>query len=607
MMDKSTGDITAVEYKAKLAEKRRQAREKAEKEAEEERRRQEEADRLEEERLLQEEEEERRQLEEAMKQAEEAREAEEERLQKAIEAEDARRAEEAVRVGQEKLAKEEAERKAKEEAERMEIEKQEKARREEEERLERKKRLEMIMKRVKTDNTGDSSKEVSKSLTSSPTKSVASTASSDVSPVESDNKTILGMTKAEESTEGVTVAGEEKQAHENGSISPVTAPSPVPVPFHEAEKDVEETVEVKDVEPSPTLTTVTESPVGSGGVKTHSSMSDNNGSGDKLKFKSPLLQKLVEGKEDAGSTPSGPRFKSPLLQNILGKTKVGARMGFLQDYSVSTPDLSRFEAPSSHEGNGTRVSPLRDTGVMSSSMFDMGSPGDDVHDSNHKESMNRNEEKDLDTSEGSSSPSSHHSSPSHTEKTPVSNGEDMGSSIAAFSASHVGDATPMDISGNMELSISASRMAWSEHNVGADGTSALPASLQFSYNGHGPTASAHGGLEDSSISMRSVESSVTSSVTDSAAGSVFSSITSLPHGQGQSDNQDFEELIDLSIRNKAASAAVTTFTFLDNSDDHVNFNTVEESEEMSDVPPPPIIAFEESGTVRCQDVSDLLS
>lgn len=41
-MDKSTGDITAVEYKARLAEKRRQAREKAEKEAEEERKRQEE-------------------------------------------------------------------------------------------------------------------------------------------------------------------------------------------------------------------------------------------------------------------------------------------------------------------------------------------------------------------------------------------------------------------------------------------------------------------------------------------------------------------------------------------------------------------------------------
>ena len=40
--EKSTGDITAEEYKAKLAEKRRQARERAEKEAEEERKRQEE-------------------------------------------------------------------------------------------------------------------------------------------------------------------------------------------------------------------------------------------------------------------------------------------------------------------------------------------------------------------------------------------------------------------------------------------------------------------------------------------------------------------------------------------------------------------------------------
>ena len=41
-MEKSTGDISAEEYKAKLAEKRRQAREKAEKEAEEERKRREE-------------------------------------------------------------------------------------------------------------------------------------------------------------------------------------------------------------------------------------------------------------------------------------------------------------------------------------------------------------------------------------------------------------------------------------------------------------------------------------------------------------------------------------------------------------------------------------
>ena len=38
----STQDITAEEYKARLAEKRRQAREKAEREAEEERKRQEE-------------------------------------------------------------------------------------------------------------------------------------------------------------------------------------------------------------------------------------------------------------------------------------------------------------------------------------------------------------------------------------------------------------------------------------------------------------------------------------------------------------------------------------------------------------------------------------
>lgn len=113
-----------------------------------------------------------------------------------------------------------------------------------------------------------------------------------------------------------------------------------------------------------------------------------------------------------------------------------------------------------------------------------------------------------------------------------------------------------------------------------------------------------------SISMRSVES-VTSSITDSAtgSGSVFSSVSSLPQGQGHSGgDKDFEELIDLSISNKTSSgtpSTTSTVTLLDNSADLVNFNKleVEEGSEGSAAVPPPIIAFEESSTIRRQDVT----
>lgn len=111
--------------------------------------------------------------------------------------------------------------------------------------------------------------------------------------------------------------------------------------------------------------------------------------------------------------------------------------------------------------------------------------------------------------------------------------------------------------------------------------------------------------------MRSVES-VTSSITDSAtgSGSVFSSVSSLPQGQGHSGgDKDFEELIDLSISNKTLSGTTTTttsaVTLLDNAADLVNFNKleVEEGSDGSTAVPPPIIAFEESNTIQRQDVT----
>ncbi|XP_076760661.1 uncharacterized protein LOC143429101 isoform X23 [Xylocopa sonorina] len=146
---------TEEEAKAAIAERRRLAREQAEREAELERQRQEEEARLEAERLRAEEEEQRRLEEETLRLANEAREAEEQRLRLAIEEakrreeEDRRRREEEARQKQEK---EEAERKAREEAERQRIEMAERLKREEEERLARRKRVEAIMLRTRGKN-----------------------------------------------------------------------------------------------------------------------------------------------------------------------------------------------------------------------------------------------------------------------------------------------------------------------------------------------------------------------------------------------------------------------------------------------------------------------
>ncbi|CAG5093855.1 Protein of unknown function [Cotesia congregata] len=146
---------TEDEAKAALAERRRLAREQAEREAELERQRLEEEARLEEERLRAEEEEQRRLEEEATRLANEARLAEELRLQQAIE--DAQRREEEERKRREeearqKLEKEEADRKAREEAEKQRLEMVERLKKEEEERIARRKRVEAIMKRTRGGN-----------------------------------------------------------------------------------------------------------------------------------------------------------------------------------------------------------------------------------------------------------------------------------------------------------------------------------------------------------------------------------------------------------------------------------------------------------------------
>ncbi|XP_051156733.1 ensconsin isoform X12 [Leptopilina boulardi] len=152
---------TEEEAKAALAERRRIAREQAEREAELERLRLEEQARLEAERLRAEEEEQRRLEEETLRLANEAKQAEEQRLRLAIEEatkreeEDRKKREEEAKQKQEK---EEAEKKAREEAEKQRIEMAERLKKEEEERIARRKRVEAIMLRTRGKNQSNSNK-----------------------------------------------------------------------------------------------------------------------------------------------------------------------------------------------------------------------------------------------------------------------------------------------------------------------------------------------------------------------------------------------------------------------------------------------------------------
>jgi len=135
--------------KMRIAEKRREMKEKKEKEAELERQKQAEIERIEAERLAKEEEEERLAMEEAERLGAEARRAEEERLQKAIEEAQKQEEQEKRKKGDEENKRKEVERKAQEEAEKHTAELDEKLKRDEDERLARKKRMEEIMARIR--------------------------------------------------------------------------------------------------------------------------------------------------------------------------------------------------------------------------------------------------------------------------------------------------------------------------------------------------------------------------------------------------------------------------------------------------------------------------
>ncbi|XP_058061269.1 ensconsin-like isoform X2 [Anopheles bellator] len=149
---------TEEEAKAALAERRRLAREEAERQAELERQRIEAEEQAERQRVLDEEERLRKLEEETIRLAEEQRRTEDERLQQAIEEarrrdeEDRKRREEEAR---QKVEREEAERKAREEAERQRLEMVERLKKEEKEREERRKRVEAIMSRTRAKGTAN--------------------------------------------------------------------------------------------------------------------------------------------------------------------------------------------------------------------------------------------------------------------------------------------------------------------------------------------------------------------------------------------------------------------------------------------------------------------
>ncbi|KAL7034559.1 hypothetical protein ACKWTF_008008 [Chironomus riparius] len=162
---------TEEEAKAAIAERRRLAREEAERQAELERKRIEAEEIAETKRQLEEEEKHRLMELEANKMAEEQRRLEMERLQQAIEENIKREQEEIKRKDEEakqKVERELAEQKARDEAERAKIETAERLKKEEKEREERRKRVEAIMARTRkgaanTPSKNDESMDMSKS------------------------------------------------------------------------------------------------------------------------------------------------------------------------------------------------------------------------------------------------------------------------------------------------------------------------------------------------------------------------------------------------------------------------------------------------------------
>ncbi|XP_004526735.1 ensconsin isoform X6 [Ceratitis capitata] len=216
---------TEEEAKAALAERRRLAREEAERQAELERQRLE-AERLAE--LKRQEEEAERQRafeEEANHLAEEQRRAEEERLRQAIEEAKQKEEEERRRREEEekqRVQREEAERKAKEEAEKQRLEVAERLKREEKEREERRKRVEAIMSRTRKGAGGSGSATTPNSTPVKESTTPKSTADNLQQETQQDQSyTSNAVTNA-------VVSGSTDSSSTSGSTTTATTPNPPP-------------------------------------------------------------------------------------------------------------------------------------------------------------------------------------------------------------------------------------------------------------------------------------------------------------------------------------------------------------------------------------------
>ncbi|XP_060069690.1 MAP7 domain-containing protein 1-like [Ylistrum balloti] len=521
---KSKKEIEMDEYKAKLAEKRRQAREKAEKEAELERQRLEAIRLAEEERQRQEEEEQRRMEEEASRLAQEARKNEEERLRKAIEAEELRKKEEAERLEQERKQKEEADRKAKEEAERMEREKQEKAKKDEEERLERKKRLEMIMKRVKSDSP----------MTGSMTSSMIGTSSS------MSGSQIGSMTGSMSSS--MILIGSDKGDSPYQSLS--NSPSKNSLQSNEGGEDSADEAngldDKSDDKPKTMLQSATDTP----------------------KFKSPLLQKLVESKSQNGGSET-PKFKSPLLQNLMGKKRLGMDKTEDKTNEVTTNGNKQEEPVEQREESGSERVTEGEKGQVDFMV---------IADNGSERSESRNSKSDGSVDSDTS--------------------------------------TAKDVS-------------LAEHKLGSNTVIIKTEVSSSSLNGvsqNGEMEQYPQELVDSSISMRTADSSLGTSSDQSLGGSLVDSQTistsveqvSTATDSGSTEpNSEFEDFIDLSVTNKNFEVKAQQSLFAhQTTDDLLNLNTNSIDNSLDNISseshPKPLIAFEDNAARR-QEVTDFLS
>ncbi|XP_017476427.1 PREDICTED: protein split ends-like, partial [Rhagoletis zephyria] len=216
---------TEEEAKAALAERRRLAREEAERQAELERQRLE-AERLAE--LKRQEEEAERQRafeEEANRLAEEQRRAEEERLRQAIE--EAKQKEEEERRKREeedkqRVQREEADKKAKEEAEKQRLEVAERLKREEKEREERRKRVEAIMSRTRRGGGGGGGSATTPNSTPVKESTTPKSAAENLQPQETPQQDQQSFT----TTTATNAVNSTDSSSTSGSTTTATTPNP---------------------------------------------------------------------------------------------------------------------------------------------------------------------------------------------------------------------------------------------------------------------------------------------------------------------------------------------------------------------------------------------